>query len=97
MLIKNYVESVRIGHNPNWPCIPELLCFSCDPVLTGRKTVLQVSPRHIIENDPQLHSIWPNPRITAYRKTKSLKDILIHSSQAKSTPLSSATNKHQQL
>ena len=44
-MIKNYVESVRIGHNPNWPYIPELLCFSCDPVLTRRKTVLQVSPR----------------------------------------------------
>ena len=29
---------------------------------------------HIIENDSQLHSIWPNPPITAYHKTESLKD-----------------------
>ena len=42
---------------------------------------------HIIENDPQLHNIWPNPPITAYHKTESLKDILIHSRQAKPTHL----------
>ena len=38
---------------------------------------------HIIENDPQLHSIWPSQPITAYHKIESLKVILIHSSQAK--------------
>ena len=42
---------------------------------------------HLIENDPQLHNIWPNPPITAYHKTESLKDILIHSRQAKPTHL----------
>ena len=31
----------------------------------------------------QLHNIWPNPPITAYHKTESLKDILIHSHQTK--------------
>ena len=45
---------------------------------------------HIIENDSQLHSIWPNPPITAYHKTESLKDILVHSHQAKTTSLCSA-------
>ena len=34
---------------------------------------------HIIENDPQLRRIWPNPPITAYHKTEFLKDILVHS------------------
>ena len=38
---------------------------------------------HLIENDPQLHSIWPNHPITAYHKTDFLKDILVHSRQAK--------------
>ena len=42
---------------------------------------------HMIENDPQLHNIWPNPPITAYHKTESSKDILIHSRQAKPTHL----------
>ena len=51
---------------------------------------------HIIENDPQLHSIWPNPPVTSYHKTESLKDILVHSSQAKPTFLRSAPNKHRQ-
>ena len=49
---------------------------------------------HIIENDPQLHSIWPNPPVTAYHKTESLKDILVHSRQAKPTSLRSVPNKH---
>ena len=39
----------------------------------------------MIENDPQLHNIWPNHPITAYHKTESLKDILIHFRQAKLT------------
>ena len=51
---------------------------------------------HIIENDPELHSIWPNPPITAYHKTESLKDILVHSRQAKPTSLHSAPNEHHQ-
>ena len=51
---------------------------------------------HIIENDPQLHNIWPNPPITAYHKTESLKDILVHSRQAKPTSLRSAPNEHHQ-
>ena len=34
---------------------------------------------HIIENDPELNSIWPNPPTTAYHKTESLRDILVHS------------------
>ena len=38
---------------------------------------------HMIDNNPKLHSIWPNPPITAYHKTESLKDILKHSRQAK--------------
>ena len=42
---------------------------------------------HIIENDPQLYSIWPNHPITAYHKTESVKDILVHSRQAKPTYL----------
>ena len=40
---------------------------------------------YVIENDAQLHNIWPNPPITTYHKTESLKDILIHSHQAKQT------------
>ena len=51
---------------------------------------------HIIENDPELNSIWPNLPITAYHKTESLKDILVHSRQAKPTPLRSAHIKHPQ-
>ena len=51
---------------------------------------------HIIENDSQLHSIWLNPPITAYHKTESLKDILVHSRQAKATSLRSAPNEHHQ-
>ena len=47
---------------------------------------------HIIENDPQLHRIWPNPSINAYHKTESLKEILVHSRQAKPTSLRSAPN-----
>ena len=50
---------------------------------------------HIIENDPQLHSIWPNPPITAYHKTESLKDILVHSRQAKPTYLCQNTTPKQ--
>ena len=38
---------------------------------------------HMIDNNPKLHNIWPNPPITAYHKTESLKDILKHSCQAK--------------
>ena len=38
---------------------------------------------HMIDNNPKLHSIWPNPPITAYHKTESLKDILKNSRQAK--------------
>ena len=51
---------------------------------------------HIIENDPELNSIWPNPPTTAYHKTESLRDILVHSRQAKPTSLHSAHNKHPQ-
>ena len=50
---------------------------------------------HIIENDPQLHSIWPNQPITAYHKTESLKDILVHSRQAKPTYLHQITTPKQ--
>ena len=42
---------------------------------------------HIIDNDPQLRSIWSNSPITTYHKTESLKDILIHSHQGKATYL----------
>ena len=51
---------------------------------------------HVIENDPQLQSIWPNPPITAYHNVKFLKDILVHSRQAKPTSLRPAPNKHHQ-
>ena len=47
MVIKNYLESVKIGHHPNWPYIPELLWFSCDSILIGRKTFLQISTRSL--------------------------------------------------
>ena len=47
---------------------------------------------HIIENDPQLQNIWPNHPITAYHKTKSLKDILVHSCQDIPTSPRSAPN-----
>ena len=46
---------------------------------------------HIIENDPQLHNIWPNQPVTVYHKTESLKDILIHFHQAKPTHLQHKT------
>ena len=42
---------------------------------------------HIIENDSELQNVWSNHPITAYHKTKSLKDILVHSRQTK--PISS--------
>ena len=51
---------------------------------------------HIIENDPQLHRIYPSPTITAYHKTESLKDIIVHSRQAKLTSPHSAPNEHRQ-
>ena len=50
---------------------------------------------HLTENDPQLHSIWPNHPITAYHKTESLKDILVHSRQAKPTYLLQKTTPKQ--
>ena len=50
---------------------------------------------HMIENDPQLHNIWPNPPITAYHKTESFKDILIHSREAKPTHLPHKTTHKQ--
>ena len=40
-----------------------------------------------MENDSQLHSIWPKHPIIAYLKTESLKDILVHSRQVKPTYL----------
>ena len=49
---------------------------------------------HITENDPQLQSIWPKPSITAYHKTESFKDILVHFFQAKPTSLCSAPKTH---
>ena len=45
---------------------------------------------HIIENDSQLQNVWPNHLITAYHKTESLKDILVHSRQTKPTSSRSA-------
>jgi len=33
----------------------------------------------LIENEPDLKQIWPNPPLTAYKRTSSLKDILVHS------------------
>ena len=42
---------------------------------------------HIIENESELQNVWSNHPITAYHKTKSLKDILVHSRQTK--PISS--------
>ena len=42
---------------------------------------------HIIENDSELQKVWSNHPITAYHKTKSLKDILVHSRLTK--PISS--------
>ena len=68
------------------------------PVVTpysseGRQFSKSVRDRwHIIENDPQLHRIYPSPTITAYHKTESLKDILVNSCQAKLTSLRSAPN-----
>ena len=50
---------------------------------------------HIIENDRQLHSIWPNHPIIAYHKTISLKDILIHCHQTKPTYLCHKTTPNQ--
>lgn len=35
----------------------------------------------IIEKDPELSRVWPSRPITAYTKTKSLKDLLVHSRQ----------------
>ena len=49
---------------------------------------------HIIENDPHLDTVWSTQHITAY-KTKSLKDILIHSRQAKPTNLRHKTTPKQ--
>ena len=51
---------------------------------------------HINENDPKLHNICSNPPIAAYDKTESLKDILVHSHQAKPTSLRSAPKEHHQ-
>ena len=51
---------------------------------------------HIIENHQQLQSIWPNHSITAYHKTESLKEILVHSRQAKPTSPHSAPSKFRQ-
>ena len=45
------------------------------------------NPWHIIENDSELQNAWPNHPITAYHKTESLKDIVVHSRQTK--PISS--------
>ena len=45
---------------------------------------------HIIENDSQLQNVWPNHSITAYHKTESLKDILVHFRQTKPTSSRSA-------
>ena len=50
---------------------------------------------HIIKNDPQLHSIWPNHPITAYHKSESVKDILVHSCQARPTDLRRKTTPKQ--
>ena len=62
--------------------------------LEGRHFFQSVRGRwHITENDPQLHSIWPNHPTTAYHKTESLKNILVHSRQAKPTSLRSTHNK----
>lgn len=36
---------------------------------------------HIIQEDTNLSSLWPSRPVTAYKKTKSLKDILVHSRQ----------------
>ena len=47
---------------------------------------------HIIKNDPELQNIWPNHLITNYHKTESLKDILVHSHQAKPKSSRSAQN-----
>ena len=49
---------------------------------------------HIIENDPHLDTVWSTQPITAY-KTKSLKDILIHSRQTKPTNLRHKTTPKQ--
>ena len=48
---------------------------------------------HIIENDSQLQNGWPHHPITAYHKTEFLKDILVHSRQAKPTSSCSAPNR----
>ena len=58
---------------------------SCDPILSRKKTILQWSAT--------THHLAQCP-ITAYYKTESLKDILVHSHQAKSTSLCSAPNNH---
>lgn len=38
---------------------------------------------HIIENDPTLLEIWPRRPVTAYTRSKNLKDLLVHSKQKK--------------
>ena len=48
---------------------------------------------HIIEKDPQLR-IWSSSTTTAYHKRESLKDILVHSCQAKPTSLRSTPNEY---
>ena len=41
----------------------------------------------LIKNDPDLSQIWPSPPITAFTKSKSLKDILVHSRQGHPLPI----------
>ena len=61
--------------------------------MEGRYFSQSVKKRwHILENDPLLHNIWPNYLFTAYRKTESLKDNLVHFHQAKPFFLRSTPN-----
>ena len=59
----------------------------------GRHFFQSVQTRwHITEKDQQLQNIWPNHPITAYHKTESLRDMLVHSCQTKPTSPHSVPN-----
>ena len=68
------------------------------PIFSRRWEFLPISARpiwHLIENDCQLHSIWPNQLLPIYHKTESLIDILVYCHQAKPTYLRQRTTPKQ--
>ena len=84
-----YGSSTGLLHRPPKTASPKRVL----PIITpyspeGRHFSQSVRNRwHIIENDSELQNVWSNHPITAYHKTKSLKDMLVHSRQTK--PISS--------